>query len=512
MKKIINESKEKIQEINNFIYKKNYSEAQKQIIEYKKNYGEDSYVLLSEGKLYRSLEEYDKEIQLLEPLLELNPKNIGYILYELAITYKMNKNEKKALETFLLIENTIHKNKEYAYYEIACLYYKLCDYESSKKYFKKVILNSGYHQENCKLYLAKIEIQKENYDETEKILNTVITKKEKNLASLVLYNKAKIYKAKDQYSDAKEIIYKIINSYNKEFIAGYLELIQIYCKEDNLNEATKYYEKIKNKIEWTPYSSYIIAEYKFKQGLLDEALELYKNSIQNQPFKQYDIALLEIGQILIIKNKFEEAEQYLKKIQIGKYYNYALKTLALMEIQKENYARAYEYFLQINPEYPYDSKVIEKLKLMLLVNANIQSALPQGKTYSEKQIINYDKSAAIKHIKEHKKIQQKNAYFTEKINIEKLYDEVKPFIKKENVIDFDVFNKYKIQYKGIGILNNKPVDEMIVVAKSYNKEIITMYPIGTSQEETEIYEAKPKTKIKRLNQIEKFNMKYNRTN
>ncbi len=512
MKKIINESKEKIQEINNLIYKKNYEEAKKQIMEYKNYYGEDSYVLLSEGKLYRSLEEYDKEIQLLEPLLEVNPKNIGYILYELAVAYKINRNEKKALETFLLIENTNHKNKEFAYFEIACLYYKFCDYDSAQKYFTKVIYNNGCHQENSKLYLAKIEIQKENYDKAEKILNTVITKKEKNLTNLVLYYKAKIYKAKEQYKEAKELILKIIISYDKEFVAGYLELIQIYCKENNLEEATKCYEKIKNKIEWSPYVSYIIAEYKYKQGLLDESLELYKKSIQNHLFKQYDIALLEIGKILIIKKRYEEAEKYLKKIKYGKYNNSALKTLAIMEIQKENYNKAYEYFLQINPNCKYDSKILEKLKLSLLVNADIQSVLPQGKTYSEKQILNYNKDIAIEHIKEHKKIKKNITYFSENIDIEKLYDEVKPLLKKENIIDLDIFNKYKIQYKEIGIFNNKTVDEMIVVTKANSKDIITMYPINNSQEEIDTFESTPKTKIKRISQIEKFNMKYNRTN
>ena len=155
---------------------------------------------------------------------------------------------------------------------------------------------------------------------------------------------------------------------------------------------------------------------------------------------------------------------------------------------------------------------MKKLKLSLLVNADIQSVLPQGKTYSEKQILNYNKDIAIEHIKEHKKIKKNITYFSENIDIEKLYDEVKPLLKKENIIDLDIFNKYKIQYKEIGIFNNKTVDEMIVVTKANSKDIITMYPINNSQEEIDTFESTPKTKIKRISQIEKFNMKYNRTN
>lgn len=512
MGKKINESKQLIIEINNAIYKKSYNLAFNLINEYKNIYGEDSYVLLSEGRLYRLIDDYDKDIEILEPIIEFNPKNIGYILYEIATAYKMKNELKKSLELYLMIENTTHKDKEYAYYEIANLYYRLGDYDKSEKYFKKVIYNEAKEAEKSKIYVAKIETYRENYIEAEKWLDSVTYKKDKTLAEEVLYNKARILSAMEKYEETEELLLKIINSYNKKYTAAYIELMHLYCKKNQLEEATKYYNKIKNKFSYNEHTDFIIAEYKFKIGLLDESIELYKKLLNNSHIDRYkDIVLLNMSHVLISKKQYNEARECLKQIKYSKYYNYALENLICIELYENNFKKAYEYFLSINKKFEYQKENIERIKLMLIKNLNMPTVFPDEKAYTRKQIINYDKDLAITHIKEHTTPTQES-YFNKNINIEKLYDEVKQFLIPENLIELNTVAKYKIKYPNIGINNGKIINELIVVTKLYNDEIITMYPenLYIEKEEEQVEEIK-ETKVKRLSQIEKFNMKYNRT-
>lgn len=514
MGKKINESKQLINEINNAIYKKSYNLAFNLINEYKNIYGEDSYVLLSEGRLYRLLDEYDKDIEILEPIIELNPKNIGYILYEIATAYKMKKKFEKALEIYLMVENTTHKDKEYAYYEIANLYYRLGNYDKSEKYFKKVIYNEAKEAEKSKIYVAKIETYRENYIEAEKWLDSVIYKKDKTLAEEVLYNKARILSAMEKYEETEELLLKIINSYNKNYTAAYIELIYVYCKKNQLEEATKYYNKIKNTFVYNDHTGFIIAEYKLRIGLLDEAMELYNGLLNNYNRDGYkDIVLLNMSHILISKKQYNEARECLKKIKCNKHYNDALKNLMCIELYEKNFEKAYEYFLSINNKFEYEKESIERIKLMLIKILNMPIVFPNEKSYARKQIINYDKALAITHIKEHTiPTQEENvSYFSKNIDIEKLYNEIKPFLIPENLIELSTMAKYKIKYPNIGINNGKMVNELIVVTKLYNDEIITMYPENLYIEKEEQTEEIKETKVKRLSQIEKFNMKYNRT-
>lgn len=515
MSKKINESKQLIIEINNAIYKKSYNLAFNLINEYKNIYGEDSYVLLSEGRLYRLLDKYDEDIKILEPIIELNPKNIGYILYELATAYKMKKEFEKALELYLMVENTTHKDKEYAYYEIASLYYRLGNYNEAEKYFKKVIYNSVRNAEKSKIYLAKIETYRENYNEAEKWLDSVMYKKDKTLAEEVLYNKARILSAIEKYEEAEELLLKIINSYNKNYTAAYIELIYLYCKKNQLKEATRYYNKIKDILIYNEHTNFIIAEYKLRIGLLDEAMHLYNELLNNSYNDEYnDKILLNISHILASKKQYIEAKKCLEKIESSKYYNNALKELMYIELYEKNFSKAYEYFLSIDNNIEYEKESIERIKLMLLKNLNIPTVCPVEKSYTKKQIINYDKDLAINHIKEHTiPTQEENvSYFNENIDIEKLYDEIKPFLVSDNLIELTTMAKYKIKYPRVGINNGKIVDELIVITKLYNDDIITMYPENSYIEiEEEQPEEIKNIKVKRLSQIEKFNKKYSRT-
>lgn len=515
MSKKINASKQLITEINNAIYKKSYNLAFNLINEYKNIYGEDSYVLLSEGRLYRLLDKYDEDIKILEPIIELNSKNIGYILYELATAYKMKKEFEKALELYLMVENTTHKDKEYAYYEIASLYYRLGNYNEAEKYFKKVIYNGARNAEKSKIYLAKIETYRENYNEAEKWLDSVMYKKDKTLVEEVLYNKARILSAIEKYEETEELLLKIINSYNKNYTAAYIELIYVYCKKNQLEEATRYYDKIKDTFVYNGHTGFIIAEYKLKIGLLDEAMNLYNELLNNSHNDEYnDKILLNMSHILISKKQYGDAKEYLKKIKYSKHYNDALKNLMCIEMYEKNFSKAYEYFLSIDNNIEYEKESIERIKLMLLKNLNIPTVCPVEKSYTKKQIINYDKNLAITHIKEHAiPTQEENiSYFNENVNIEKLYNEVKQFLIPENLIELSTMVKYRIKYPNIGINNGKIVDELIVVTKLYNDEIITMYPESAYIEEKEEQPEEIKNiKVKRLSQIEKFNKKYNRT-
>ena len=129
-------------------------------------------------------------------------------------------------------------------------------------------------------------------------------------------------------------------------------------------------------------------------------------------------------------------------------------------------------------------------------------------SYMEKQIINYSKDAAIKHIKTHHGTNAKISKFDDDIIIDELIDKVKDSLDENNKLSYEVFDKYIVNLNNIGYDCSNPINIFVLTIPN-TKRIVNMYPFYTDVDTVNNENSQAKH-VKRLSQIEKFNMKYNK--
>jgi len=131
-------------------------------------------------------------------------------------------------------------------------------------------------------------------------------------------------------------------------------------------------------------------------------------------------------------------------------------------------------------------------------------------TYSEKQIINYNKKKAIQHIKSH---HGENSvyisYFNSNNDIEKIFNEISDYIVDKKPYYSGVYDVYIVHLNNIkmGSIYNKKLNDISIITLPNTKNILTMYPVDMVDEDLNDVEKEP-PKTKRLSQIDKFNKKY----
>lgn len=128
-----------------------------------------------------------------------------------------------------------------------------------------------------------------------------------------------------------------------------------------------------------------------------------------------------------------------------------------------------------NPKIQYDKGIdviiAKKLKRPLEFESD---------KYHITQLRNYSEAKALKHIQKHHqyKAGQVGA-FAANIDIDELFEEVKIYLTKNNMIYEDILDTYEITYPNIGFdAENNPVDILRIVTVPETKNIITMYPSG----------------------------------
>lgn len=106
------------------------------------------------------------------------------------------------------------------------------------------------------------------------------------------------------------------------------------------------------------------------------------------------------------------------------------------------------------------------------------------KSWMGQILIDDTSKTSIKHISEHKKLQDDSlSYFDENINLANLYEEVKERIKKMNFTSLAIYNYYIFRMgRDIGCFNGVPTQDICVNAIIGTDKIITMYPVNLSSE------------------------------
>lgn len=169
-----------------------------------------------------------------------------------------------------------------------------------------------------------------------------------------------------------------------------------------------------------------------------------------------------------------------------------------------------EYIKRNNPEY-YVPEQLTLCEMLLdkalgnpLQNVNYHS-------YRDRQMISYDKSLAVEHIKKNHQIDDPTAgNFAPSIKIRTLIDEVVPQLVEDNISIVDTMDRYFIDYPNAGVSKDGELaDKICVVTFPGTKDILTMYPEVSSKLITkhDIMATMGRTSGK-VNRIESFNKRF----
>ena len=508
---------ERIKQIRENLKYGNYGWGKKLIENYIDKYGLDCYVELEQAKYYYSILECEKAKEILIKLVNLNAKNIGYVLHELGKIYEKEHDYDKAIETYKQIENTNHKNKEYAYFSLASLYERIFKHEQAIIYFEKAMFPHSKFNEDAKLHIAKNYMYLKQYDKAKQYLESIIVHNNPKISCLSLYYEAKIELSIGNYSKYQDIIYDLVIRY-PNFNVVLAEMTRLLFSQKKYNEGKKYLQKIHSpNVNNKEYTSYKIlnAEYYEKTNQHAKALEIYDDLINNEcdnlnAVEKYrvmmGIATCYVGLGMIDKGYNYFMEQYNSK---SMYANACLFNVISIEIYRGNYSKAYELLKELENNDEINQVDVLDLKIMLSKFLDIETPPLKNYTYREKLLLKYDKTSVYEHIYNG---HMKNApidegTFSSNIDINNLLDEVKEKLNEENIIGLNIFKKHKLYYEKIGVFDGDDLNYLVVITPLYSNDIITMYPTNELLEEK--MEVKPKQKvIVRESQIEKFNRRY----
>lgn len=256
-------------------------------------------------------------------------------------------------------------------------------------------------------------------------------------------------------------------------------------KSEERLKRKKYYKSIENllrneKIDFArrelvkfmhmyPDEEYAIISYikiLIKQGNYDEVIEISKRYMDNMEIEYY------LGIVYNSKMDYQKS----KELFFDSYEKEMIKSLIqyiVILIKEENYEEAYKYFCLIPEEYVRDNEVEvailrryiykEKYPEINLILKN--EFLP----YFSSQIVVYNESVLETIVKRRKN-------FKEEVNFKNLIAYAKEEIENIEPTYFDIFDRYIIKDPGVGKINGKKTDYLVISTNLNTKDIVNIYP------------------------------------
>lgn len=354
--------------------------------------------------------------------------------------------------------------------------------EEAKKIFEKLLQYSNASA--MMIELEKIAVKQGNIDKARTYFKKLIVRENNSRAYFELANLEILVR---NYSSAKEVLITYLN----------------------VNDTGEYCENAKVEL----------AKIERQLGNIDIA-RLYLNEIIDSKEKTHEQgiwALLELGKLEISVGNIQEGIDLLNGLLSSKLKSLALEQLIYLKIRYEKYQEAYQYYQELEKCSDYvkkkryvKTKIFLEYKLGILQSENYQEPVH----YFINQLLCYSDQIAIKHIKLHlDKDEEKieHSTYSESVDIDKLYEYVKAKIMNMNPDDYEISDKYNVRCNEIigKTIENKLTDTLRVVTLPNTKNILSMYPIPTINNELEVEKDIEKTKqIRRESQIDKFNRRY----
>ncbi len=244
---------------------------------------------------------------------------------------------------------------------------------------------------------------------------------------------------------------------------------------------------------------------------LPEAIREYQKYIQTYP--RDVLGYIYYADALFKNNNLDEIEPILQKAEklVSKKVNYkdvlfiqAIRLKLLVALNK--YQEAYNYFMENEKDF-YDIKSISMYKSFLEKKMGKLITDVSDTTYLKKQILLYQDETTLSHIKK-----QHLQEFADSFSLEAIYYELKKSLPNELKIRSGFLaDCYIFKSLACGYDKGRLVDFLKVVTFSNSDEIITMFPYSNRErlDFIDLNNTLEGPKLKRMNQIEKFNKKYN---
>lgn len=526
---------------------------------YKQIKDDNQRELVNKIKYNMKLNRFDTALSLIEEYLSFRPNNYYILGYKAMALYRIGKKD-DALNLFerILNERDISKRDELFIMSQYANILSTFDISLAIYYYEKVIEESDYLELVARGKLSTLYSNEKRYDDAINILKIDgFNNKFLNVKRATVYlDKSDFKKAlrslkKPEYNDGFDIKENFEDEYIAQdecYIRGYINykkgdfdnalkylteatcnkkrnvyfkaainIAKISILKGNFDEAINYCEEIKKQCPSEFFFKIIdetLAKAYAKKNDYKKAEQQYKKIETDEKHKN-----INLGKLELIKGNFEKAEEYLsiidiKNIDVNINYDY-LYRLALVKIRLKKYDEAKE-ILKLFDTNKKSIEVVGLMKEINRMNIYLKTQLNEPikyeqLSYSGKQINSYNEEDALNHIIENHVYNEEKSLFNEDIDVKELFKNVKELLTKDKVVYEFLFDKYIINYRNIGYNQNKEiVHQLLILTVPDTKDIITMYPLdGTESIFTlEELEEKDKPKVKRLSQIEKFNMKY----
>ncbi len=238
-------------------------------------------------------------------------------IYMMAVSYSRlktyTKAEKKFREFFTYFPDSPLRWKVYLEYGI--MLYDMKRYEEAESYLRRALeARDGKVKYRARLYLAKILIDRQNYEPAIEILEELLKENRDN---------------RDLILTAADVYLKLGNTERAK------ELIQEYIRDPRLSDS------LKNSALRLLALAYV------KEGNYDEAYNTLENMVVRDSTPQYFAVRLEMGRLLLMKGDTQGARdifQYISEVSkdTAKFYSYYY--LGLIEESRGNFEEALSYY------------------------------------------------------------------------------------------------------------------------------------------------------------------------
>ena len=509
-----NATNTRIKELNSIkelIAKNSYGKANAELVRYMERYPNDMFGIFLYGRLQFKYKEY-----------------------------------KAAKEAFRRVANSDSNNKYSAMAELGNIAVEENDLDTARMYYKKAITESPNLEVFTILAYSRMERRIKNVDKALEVLSL----KSSNEPRIIL-ERVKCLYLKDDLNEARRLLDTLRTDTNDDFFnrSVHLEYARLEKIEGTFETAIPYVEKAKQGPKDFVYIQALYEEIKLyiKYGDYNKALEVCQELMTtNHPYDDevflmrgiiyqglrqiekatadYQIAAtstdlntkgtasFHLGNILFARGDFEQAEKLLvDSLEVyGEYFVSGYFKLVSLYIKQERYDEAAILINELVEQFPEITEDISYvLAKRVLDNKKGTKSTDEPFSYVEKQIINYDKEYAIKHIQlRHKDGYDGKTLFTTDKSTEDLYAYVLSQMTEDNMIYEDIMDTYSIDYPNIGTSpDGEILNHIRVVAIPNTKDIITMYPC-------EDYflprkkDYKQEEKPKQMSRVDKFNKRF----
>lgn len=472
----------RIKELNSIkqlMAKNSFSKAHAELIRYMSNYPTDMFGVFLYGRLQLKLEDYEA-----------------------------------AKETFKKVASHNGNNRFSALSELGNIAVEENDFETARKYYKQVINESPNPEEFTVLAWARLERRTRNLEEALRILNM-----SSFTTNRITLEKVKCLYLMDKIPEARALIDKLSTHTTDDMFnrSVYLEKARLEKIDGTYEQANKYldqaktgakdfiyvqsvYEEAKVNLKYEQYAKALDAcqelmtlHHPYEDGVflmrgmsyhgkkeIPKAIKDYQIAVASTDEDTKGTASFHLGNILFAKGDFEQAEKlYLDSLTTyGEIHEAGYFKLIALYIKQNRLDEAEMLLNNLLEKFPEKKHDLSFIIAIRAIQSKRGIKLPtDSMVYVEKQIIDYNKSAALAHIRaRHIDDCDNKTKFRSDIDLNELYSYVQQQMTEDSKINEDIMDVYSIDYQNIGEDNGQPIHHIRVVTIPNTKNILTMYP------------------------------------